>query len=186
MSKRFGRNQKRKFLEQVRQLKSDFGALNNQLCKDQKRIVELIDANRLNQKLNEELVSKLKYFEYVFKNVEEVLGEYFIGLPPKEKENIFEELPYCWRECLPPKMRALDISAEPQATIILKTVQTLSRYKFESFVDHLRQQRHFFLTKKGDHFLAYYIDENHLNKLPFDELVQIIAKSFAHHIKTGK
>lgn len=179
MSKRFGRNQKRKLNEKILILEKKETLLseaNN----------DLKNANKSNQKLNEEIVLKLEYFEQVFKNVEEVLGEYFIGLPAKEKENIFDELPVEMRDCFPPKMRAPDFSAKPQATMIRNTVLTLSRYNFESHIDQLQQKRHFYLTQKDKGLVAYYIDERDFKNIPSGELTKTIAKLFVDHIKTGK
>jgi len=177
--KRFGRNQKRKLNEKIKQL-------DDKLFVAESNLDNIHSAYRLEKELVKALSKKVDYYEHVFKNVEEVLGEYFIGLPAKEKENVFAELPAEWRECLPPKMRAIDISAKPHPEMILNTVKVLSRYKFESHRDQLQQKRHFYLTQRNQDFLAYYVTEEEFRKIPFDELVQIIAKLFANHIKNGK
>lgn len=164
MSRRFGRQQKRKFRTQV-------AALTTQLLRDQKELVSLLYRMRE----NEDCIALTR----------KVLGKHFVGLPvntldvPEMPEfirlaNLFSNTDFT----------PLDGTPKPEA--INEALYFLDTYRVELRVDDLMQQVHIRVKSNTPNQVEYALSRSAFEAVPVEHLIREISYGLAHELKRGK
>lgn len=157
MSKRFGRNQKR-------ELKRTIAYLENK---------REHDANLL--QLQSVVLSEQRH---TIENVEEVLGKYFIGLPPDKIDVNF--IPPKWQIYLDGHHNVVSYDARHNYDL-KRTITYLTTIQAKSYRDELQQMVHLTL-KSEDGKVNYAVSSTEFNRYPERQLIEILAKMFASHM----
>lgn len=163
MSKRFGRNQKRRMRQQIEQLEKD---LHNHKC-------WMYQERQLNAR-NREIVAETA----------QVLGHYFMTLDPMEQEvRDLDALIHGWRVHFPGRLDCADAATgyeqQQQRARFMEVV--LPVLYGSVFADKLGQHIHIRFTYAG-HDVGYAIRLESLRMLPHDVAVRRISQEMARFL----
>lgn len=161
MSRRFGRQQKRKMRAQIADMET--------------RISNLQEALAMQQGLSRNMSSRLDEMRGTFNVLERVLGPYFIGLPPKQVEvrEIYDvyQIPGLFSPS--PKMWDTDDQIELEHKVYsLETTMLNAEYR------KLRGCMHVRLSGPAGRF-AYSTTREALYMVPKDDLIRRLSQEFA-------
>lgn len=150
MSKRFGRNQRRRMQAQIDTLKAEVLSQRRDLCAQERTVLEQNRAINLTR---------------------EILGQYFAGLPPQvvETDEIRETF------CLPKPIRS---SLQEEAAQLTADLVTLDTLRSHVELDELQQMMHVrFFTRHGH--VAYGHSYRAFHAMPVHETVRTLSEEMA-------
>lgn len=160
MSKRFGRNQKRRMQQQI-----DSGATTVQFMRGQQQMLSKTLADQRG----------------VIEGVAVVLGKHFVGLPPETIQ--VREIRSQFGLPMPIALDVTRLYSQAQLTdFVDMSCYMLDVYRSELKADQLNGSAHAYLRSNHGE-LAYSISQPGLRNIDKRDLAVHIAKSFAEHIK---
>jgi hypothetical protein len=171
MSRRFGRNQKRKLLALCEYVQCELDLAKEELAKRNKSL------NASYQEIMN-LNGAIKHFR-------EVLGNYFVALPVQDVivQEIRESMTYA--NFKPSELRPVDFSAPVNLSKLTYAVCLLETSKFDSYRDELSGHIHIrYKTSFGAS--AYAIHPRDAHMIYDQDFQQVIAREFSEHLLKKK
>lgn len=152
MSKRFGRNQKRKMKEQL--------AL-------QEKKINKLEANR-------QEYSELKYCVEL---TAKVLGRYFVTLPPERR--IFDKIPKQIQHMLHDSSKKWWSASDSDVSKITYTINLLNVILTDIEFDYLRNAIHFRVSAGYNDNYAYSMSNEAIAMIPIESLIEHMASTLS-------
>jgi len=180
MSKRFGRNQKRKLLENI-----DFL---NTISENQSKTIIEQGRTVLNFGKDVELLRKQMYEnEYIVQETKRIFGQYFIALKPETVNLNTKDLPPEFAFHIQQDFECMDFraSGNDSSANLMRTYKYLQTTKGKAYKEELRGMVHFYLqSTKGE--VGYCIDWQMRKTMPEKYLIEFIAKELVRELQKVK